>query len=788
MKAKAPAGPQIGAVICDCGGQISEKVDTSALVESVKNMEGVVRVLRTGSLCSNEGLSRIKQDFRGCDRLLIAGCSERSSLTFNEDRIAALLAEMGLDKAMFEVANLREQCAWIHDGDVTDKAVDMIRMAHAKLILDVPVPAPVKILRNCLVIGGGPAGVQAGTDLAAAGVAVTLVEKKAHLGGHFCQIPYLVQCEGYPSMCVSDCVAPVQARKAVFSPLIRTMTNAEVLDIRKENGNFKATIEKGAAFIDPDRCVSCGKCAEVCPVEIRNEYECGLKKRKAIDKEYRMGIPDTYDLVDSACTRCGECLKVCPTGAIDLEAKPEIIEDTFGTVILATGFNAFDLNTLEELNYSSPNVLSGMEMERLIAARLERPDGRGPVERVVFMLCGGSRSTAKQASKGVPYCSKNCCGFAVKQANRVAAMKHNAEVTMIYFGDIRTYGRAFEHFYNEAKEFADFINGEVTGVEDGEDGLTISVETPDGGELKIEADVLVLSEALLPGGTGLIEKLKLRTDRFNHPIEIQPRILRPTESMVDRVYVAGAVSGPKIVQESVGQGSAAALRVLQSLSKGEKPLPKFVSEIDKEYCSRCRICEAVCPHGAIKVAEKGAEVDPAFCQGCGLCASVCPSRAVRIRNFDSEQILGQVEVAFSGVKGGEPKILGLLCYWCSYASADLMGIYGLKIQHKNFRSIRIRCSSSVNAGLILEIFKKGVDGIIVAGCPPKNCHHGAGNYMTAKRVMLLNTVMRQMGIDAGRLKWEFIGVPMWKNLAEAIEKMNKTLVALGPNPFWGRSV
>ncbi|MEW6182172.1 MAG: hydrogenase iron-sulfur subunit [Bacillota bacterium] len=779
MKTKAPESLQIGAVICDCGGQISEKVNMSVIIQKTKELDSVARVLQTGNLCRNGGLSRVKEELKGCDRMLIAGCSERSSLTFNEDRIAAFLAEMGLNKAMFEVANLREQCVWIHDGDVTDKAMDMIRMAHAKLILNVPVPAPVKVLKNSLVIGGGPAGVQAGIDLAAAGINVTLTEKKAYLGGHFCQVPYLIQCEGYPSMCASDCVAPVQARKAVFSPLMRILTNTEVLDIRKENGNFAASIAKGASFIDPGRCVSCGKCAAVCAVETKNEYECGLTKRKAIDKEYRMGIPDTYDLVDEACTRCGECLKVCPTGAIDLEAKAEVFEETFGTVILATGFKAFDLGTLEKLNYSSPNVLSSMEMERLIAARLERPDGRGPAERVVFMLCGGSRSTAKQSSEGVPYCSKNCCGFAVKQANRVMSINNNAEVSVVYFGDIRTYGRAFEHFYNEAAEFADFINGEVTGVQDGEDGLTVSVERPDGSEEKIEADILVLSEALLPGGTGLIEKLKLRTDRYNHPIEIQPRILRPTESMVDRVYVAGGVSGPKIVQESVEQGSAAALRVMQSISGGEKELPKFLSSVDKERCSRCRICETVCPHGAIKVTAEGAEVDQAFCQGCGLCASACPSRAVGIRNFDNEQILSQVEVAFSGLKEGEPRIIGLLCYWCSYASADLMGIYGMKIPHKNFRSVRIRCSSSVNAGLILEIFRKGVDGIIIAGCPPKNCHHGAGNYMTAKRVMLMNTVMRQLGMDTIRLKWEFIGVPMWRSLAEAIEKMNKNLAALG---------
>lgn len=781
------ASPLIGVVICTCGGQISEKVNTAVLVEKAKQLEYVVKVAQVDNLCSREGILQLKREFAECDRLLIAGCSERSSLTLNEDRIAALLGEMGISGSMFEVANLREQCVWIHDGDLTDKAVDMLMMAYAKLRLNTPIPPAVKIARRSIVIGGGPAGMQAAMDLAGAGTEVVLVERKAYLGGHFCQIPYLAQCEGWPAMCVSDCLVPVQARKAAFSPLVRVVTNAEVADVRRENGNFKVKINKAPVFVDPDRCVSCGKCAEACPVEIKNDYDYGLSTKKAIDKEYRLAIPDTYTLDAEACTKCGECLEVCPTNAINLEAKPVTIEETFGTVILATGFETYDLNTLEELNYASPNVLSSMEMERLIAARLNRPDGRGPVERVVFMLCGGSRSQDKKIPKGMPYCSKTCCSFAVKQANRVTAMKPNAEVTVIYFGDVRTYGRAFEQFYNGAKDFAEFINGEVTKVEDTEDGVRIYIENPEGETEELEADILVLAEALLPKGTELLEKLKVKTDRYSYPVEAQPRVLRPTESFIDRVYIAGALGGPKIVQESVEQGTAAALRALEYLSRGERELPKFISQVEKERCSRCKICETVCPHGAIKVTDDGAEVDPAFCQGCGLCASACPSNAARLRNFTNEQILSQVEAAFSGVKAGDPKILGLLCYWCSYASADLMGVYGMKIPQTNFRSIRIRCSSSVNAGLILDIFQRGVDGIIIAGCPPKNCHHGAGNYMTSKRIMLLGTVMRQLGLNPGRLKWEYIGVPMWRELAKAIAEMDKTIRSLGPSPF-GRSV
>jgi len=778
--------PRIGVVICNCGGQISEKIDTDLLTEKAKELDYVTFVKQVSNLCSEKEVAELKKDIAGkVDRLLFVGCSERTSLRFSEERISMFLDEVGIDRALFEVANIREQCTWLHDDrdGATRKAIDTMRMAHARLKSDVPTLPPVKLVKKALVIGGGSAGVQAALDLANAGHKVVLVEKKPYLGGHLCQIPFLFQCEGWPSVCTSECIGPVHNRVAAYNPLISVFTNSEVLEIEKRDGNFHVKIKKGPKFVDPEKCVSCGHCAEVCPVEVENRFDFGFTKRKAIDRDFKFAVPDAYNLIESACTKCGECVNVCPTEAIDLEAKPEVVEDVFGTIILATGFKTYDLSQNEELTYASPNVVSGIEMERIIAHGFKRPsDGKKP-HHIVFIMCSGSRATGDKKGKGVPYCSKTCCATTVKQVNRIVFTQPEVEVTVIYYNDIRTYERAFELFYRRAQDMlVEFINGQVTKITEKEDGnLIIQVETPEG-SLDLEAGLVVLAAAQLPEGSRLVDQLRLVTDKYGFPIEFQPRILRPTESHVDRVYIAGAVSGPKIVQESVEQGSTAALKALSYLNKGEKELPKFVSVVDKEKCSRCGMCVPVCPHGAIRIDEDGATVDSAFCQGCGLCIGTCPASAIKLMNFTDKQILDQVEVAFSEIKEGEPRILALLCYWCSYAAADLAGMKGMKLP-SNFRSIRIRCSASVSSDLLIEILKRGVDGILIAGCPPRNCHHVWGNEMMERRMRLTRKMINELGLESSRLRWETIGVSEWAKFAKIIKGMDEMMREIGPNPI-----
>lgn len=788
--------PRIGVFVCDCKGQVSDYIDTSRLEEKAADLEHVAFVDRRDLLCGErvlgEAVGRLKDE--GCDRMLFVGCSPRSSLKFPEERIARLMQVLGLQPELFEVANVREQCAWQHPEKeaATRKALDLVRMAHARLLTDEPAPPAVPIARRALVVGGGPAGLQTTKDLAAAGIDVTLVERSPWLGGRLCQLNRVFQSEAWPSVCDSSCVGRVQAKGVVLGEQIQALTQTRIVSVERSNGCFKVSLRSDPEFVNPDLCISCDKCTQVCPEETPRQFDRGLSKRKAIDKEFERALPDVYTIIPEACTRCGDCVPACPTGAIDLEAESRTDEQEFGAVFLATGVDPIDLSRCPEYGSSHPNVVTGIEFERLLEKGLKRPsDGEEP-ERVVFVQCAGSRAGPDKQTKGVSYCSRTCCSVTAKQVDRLLASNPMVEPTVVYYRDMRTYERALEALYQNLRNVGvPFVNGEVSAIEGDANGslkLTVAPFREEDDErgvepVKLGADLVVLATAQVPshGSDELYRMFGVRVDRHGYPIENQPRLFRPTESLVNRVFVVGSSVGPKVVQHASEQGSAAAMRALPVLLSGHAEPPRYASRVNPERCTRCRTCETVCPHGAIRMTNEGAVSDPAFCQACGFCAAACPVHAADLTNFTDQQILAQTSVAFSELPGGEPRILALLCYWCAYSAADFCGIERA-VAPVNYRAVRIRCSSSVNTALLMQMFKMGVDGILVAGCPERSCHHLWGNFVADKRIELARSLMGQLGLDQGRLRFEYIGAPMQAKLVSTLQAMDERLRKLGPNP------
>jgi len=748
----------IGAIVCTCGGTIG--LDVDRLVEFVKGLEGVEKVKKVEYFCRNP-VDVIKE--LNTERVLFIGCSERSSLKISESGFWNAFEKAGVERGLYEVVNIREQCDWIHDDkeEATRKAMDQILMGYVKLKTNKPIKERIKLEKRVLVVGGGVAGMKCASELAKVGIDVVLVERKPYLGGHAAQIPMLFQCEGWPSLCTSECIVPVLAKEVMESDRVEVLTNAEIVDVEKVDGNFLVTIVQKPVYVDPEKCVSCGKCSEVCPVEVKSEFEMGFGKRKAIDKDFAVAVPDSYNLLEEYCNRCGECVKVCPTNAVNLEAKPKEYRYRFGAVVIATGYEGFDLKKIEKYNYGHPKVVTTLELERLIAKNFNG----NPPESLVYIMCSGSRS-----DEGVPYCSKICCPIMSKLVMRLATLYELMEITVIY-RDLRTYGRAFEEFRRRAEAQAvEFVRANVEKVV--EENGRLKVVTDNG---EFYADLVVLAEPLVPAGAKLLKMFGVRTDDYGFPVEFQPRIINPTESYVDRVFVAGSARGLRDIQESVESGLAAAMRVYEALMNDKIPL-KYVSYVDREKCLGCGICESVCPHDAIRLDEgRVAKSDPAFCKGCGLCYAACPGNAIQLINFEDKQLLDQIEVAFTHAKPGEPRILAMLCYWCSYAAADLMGYHRIKLP-ANFRTIRIRCSASAKNWIILKsLLENKVDAVLVAGCPPKNCHHLHGNYMVDKRIQALKSVLSALGLDEKKVRFEYIGVAMYGKLANVIKEIDKSL-------------
>ena len=785
--------PQIGVFLCDCKGLLSDHLDMDQLVHQAEALDHVSVVQRSDVLCSRSGIASIEERIRasGCDRVLFVGCSPRSSLKFPEDLVADLLHRVQLPPNMFEIANVREQCAWQHPdaNQATSKAADILRMAHARLVRDEPSPTVAPIPRRALVVGGGAAGLQTAKDLAAVGTSVTLVERSAYLGGHVCKINRLFQSEAWPSVCESKCVGPVQARGAVLGSRIDVRMQSQVLAAEKRDGGFDVTISSAPRFVVEDLCIACDKCAQVCPEVLPRHFDGCLTQRKAIDKDFERALPDTYSIVDEACTRCGDCLPACPTDAIDLAALSREETLPFGAVFLATGFADAKPDELPEYAADHPDVVTSTTFEHLLARGLHCPsDGREP-ESVVFVQCAGSRAGPDKQGGGVAYCSKTCCAVTAKHVDRLATAFPMLEAQVVYYRDVRTYERAPELLNQKLRAMGmEYVEGEVTSIAPGDAGLVVNVEPTEdlceASETKtLEADLVVLATPQKPDPDAgdLARMFGVRLDRHGFPIENQPRLFRPTESLVNRVFFVGSSSGPKVVQQASEQGSAAAMRALPNLMKGQVDLPRHVSRIHKDRCVACRTCEAVCPHGAIRFGAEGAVSDPAFCQACGFCAAACPVHAAELTNFTDAQILAQARVAFTSQSPSDPKILALLCYWCAYSAADFAGIERASVP-SNHRVIRIRCASSVNTALLFEMLRMGIDGVLVAGCPERSCHHLWGNFVTDKRLTLARSLLEQLGLDGRRLRFEYIGAPQQDKLVDVLVKMDASLRELGPNP------
>ena len=658
---------RIGVFVCWCGSNIAATVDVQKVSELLRNEPGVVISENYQYMCSQAGQDMIKNAIHehGLTGIVICSCSPRMhEATFRKTAAAA-----GINPYMVEIANVREQCSWVHKdiADATEKAVILGRAAIAKVNLNVPlVPGETPVTKRALVIGGGIAGIQTALDIADAGFEVDIVETKPTIGGKMAQLD-----KTFPTLDCAACILTPKMVDAGQNERIRIFSYSEVCEVHGFVGNFSVKIKKRARYVDETKCTGCGLCTEKCPQKgIPNEFNLGMDTRRAIYIPFAQAVPKVATIDPMHCNmlkngKCGVCAKLCSVGAIDYKQQDEFIEERYGAIVAATGFNPIPMDKFDEFAYSqSKDVVTSLELERLMNAAgptggtLLRPsDGKHP-HTIVFVQCVGSRCSA-DAGKGKEYCSKICCMYTAKHAMLIREKYPDTEVFVFYI-DVRTPGKLFDEFYRRAVEEygIHYIKGMVGKVSPEGDKLMVQAsDLIDNKQLHIAADMVVLAAAIEPDKSArpLATMLTASMDTNDFFTEAHPK-LRPVESPTAGIFLSGACQGPKDIPETVAQAGAAASKVIGLLSKDKLVGNPCVAHSDENMCTGCSLCERVCPYGAITYIDKEfkmpdrtvqkrriALVNDAVCQGCGACTVACPSGAMDLLGFSVQQIMAEVD-------------------------------------------------------------------------------------------------------------------------------------------------
>jgi len=425
---------------------------------------------------------------------------------------------------------------------------------------------------SVVVVGGGVAGMQAALDIADQGFQVYLVEESPSIGGKMARID-----KTFPTLDCSACILTPKLSEVDRHPNINLLAYSEIEKVEGEQGDFDVVVLKKARFVDEDKCSACGECVSVCPIEVPSEFEQGIGFRKAIYRPFPQATPNSYTIDMENCIECGMCVKACERDAIDHEMQDQRLHINVGAIVIATGYDLFDVTRYPRLGYGKfQDVIHALEYERLINASgptkghlIRLSDGIVP-ESIGFIQCVGARDV----NKDVPYCSRICCMYGIK--NAVMAKEHHPDTDVtIYFVDIRAFGKGFEEFYEMAKTRfgVNFVRGRVGEVyEDSEsDSLVVRVEdTTTGTVLENKHDLVVLSPGVEPPSDleSIAETLNMDLDDTGY-IGVPDTLTKPVDTKISGIFVCGCAEGPKDIPDSVASGSAAAMRATISLGKKE---------------------------------------------------------------------------------------------------------------------------------------------------------------------------------------------------------------------------
>lgn len=421
---------------------------------------------------------------------------------------------------------------------------------------------------------------QTALDLADQGYQVALVEKDASIGGKMIALSKV-----FPTLDCCSCITTPKMSAVAHHANIQLLTYHEVQSVKRTDTGFYAQVLKKPRYINEADCTGCRQCEYACPINLPNPFDLDYGATKAVRVPFSTAVPQYAVLDIENCILCGKCEKACPVNCIDFTQQPETIEIRSEVIILATGFETTSHLAKKEYGAAeNRNVINAMFMERLLAptgpyGRVIRPgDGKEP-DSIAYIQCAGSRD----ATLGVEYCSRVCCMYAIKQAMLLAGSLPLADIT-IYYMDIRTFGKGYEQFFQNAKAMGiQFVKGKVASIKQDENqNPVLRVELIDEGSRveEITHDLAVLSVGLLPNyDPEEIFKVSLGDDGFIH---IPQGNTYPCLTEREGIFVAGTSGGPMdIVDSIIMSGSAAAEAA--AFIESQKETPPVIKESEDVY-------------------------------------------------------------------------------------------------------------------------------------------------------------------------------------------------------------
>ena len=759
----------IGVFICRCGGNISDVIN----IEKIKNSLDVDVVEEFENLCSLNGRKIIRDAIinKHLDRVVIAACSPISHEKTFQDYIKPI------NPYLMDMANLREHCSWVHNDydKATNKAIALINASIEKVKQSQAVdPILLQTPEDVAIIGGGIAGMSAALSLAKQGTKVTIIEESPSIGGNMAKIGKVFSPVKIAEECGMCLLNPV-LNEVVWHNNITIMTNSKVISSEKRAGTFNLIVESKPRYVDTEKCISCGKCADVCETNVPDNWNDDLSLRKAIYKPFSQCFPDAYVVDMEHCNKCGNCKRECPMKAIRLRGKSEMIPLSVGSVIVATGHKLFDPDLRPEYGYSRyKDVVTQSELGRILGVNGPTrgklkclSNGKTP-KRIVMIQCVGSRDEKPDGHK---YCSKVCCMVALKNANIIKHKYPDTDIVICYT-DVRTPGM-FEKYYKHCQANGiRFVRGRPGEVSKIENKLVVRLEDTLHREFsEIETDMVVLSTAIEPSeGTKEISKIMdigVTEDLF---IKESPPKIKPVTTDVKGTFVCGTAQDPKDITDSIMQATAAASKVSEFIHDGIEVEP-FIGEIDTEKCNLCGNCMDICKYKAMSIKDDMLYIDPMSCSGCGKCMTLCSEHAININGNVDEKIFATINGMLKNKKEKERRILIFLDQ-IGYTAADNIGVNKIKYP-ESICIIKVHSVNRVRPRHILHALENGADGIFIGEYPGDLMYDEVENNIERMKAKIATN-----GMNSERIAFSKVYIPYYTGLAKKLNEFDKKLASL----------